>query len=199
MKLEDLKKEYIKTQPSGNNGWYELESKLGVKMEHKYNFLHTRGLALAAFVILLSATVLATAQAAKPGNPLYPVKILSDNTQAKISGNYEMTIEKRAQDVIDSQESQKNLDKATQEYLNTLEEIQQKPKDEEAQKELENTLKEQEQKFQNAQSQYHWDEDRFGEIIRRIRRARGEVEGARDDTNNNRKNNRQNHRSDDDD
>lgn len=186
MKFEELKKEYLKTQTNdylSKNGWSDLQSKLDSQKSDNLIPLYTKGLAIAGFVLLISGALLTTS--AKPGSPLYSLKILSDNTQAKISGNYDMTIEKRAQDVIDSQESQKNLEKATQEYLNTLDQVQQKPKTEDKKKELENILKEQEQKFQEARQKDLWDESKFQEIIRKTRRARGEVEGARDDTNDN--------------
>ena len=69
--------------------------------------------------------IIGVAQAAKPGSPLYQVKILSDNLIAKITGNQEIKIEKRAQEVIDlATGSEEHLDEATKEYQKALDQAQ---------------------------------------------------------------------------
>ncbi len=191
--LEKIKKEYINTQtPShfSQSGWETLQSKLDVQAKYNSHFPPYKMASFTLIAILLLGSILTTAQAAKPGSLLYPLKIVSDDTKAKISGDYDTAIKHRAQDVIDSQASQENFDQAAQQYIQTLQKLQQ-PKNQKNEQALKTTLKEQEQKFRQVQYKDRISQERLREIIRETRKAQGEVEGAKDDWqhNENRRNN----------
>lgn len=185
--LENLKKEYLKIQTPqylNRDGWYEISQKLDSQDKVANSMLFTRGLTFAAVTVLLLGSLFTTSQAAKPGAILYPVKILSDDVVARITGNYEANIEKRAQEVIDTQNSRENFDKASEEYLNTLKKSKRNAQEPDKREQFKKTLEEQEQKLKDAQEEDQSQNEKFKEIIDETRKARGEVEGVKSEFDN---------------
>lgn len=191
MNLEDLKKDYIKTQAPSSN-WINFESKLTAQSPNLRPAI--KG-SLTAFVLstLIFSTVVGSAQAAKPGQTLYPLKILSDNVVAKITGKYEVKIEKRAQDVIDvSQKSESDLDEATKAYSETLEQTKKEAQKTQTQEKFKKTLEVQEQKLKEAQQKNSNVQDKLQDVIERTQEVRGEVKGQSESNPNGNQNSNEN-------
>src|SRR3989344_8935661 len=153
--LQNLRRQYIKTPIPAHfaqNSWLDLSSKLSSAGQiHPSHLRQTVILSIATILLMITA-ITGVAQAAKPGSPLYQVKILSDNLIAKITGNQEIKIEKRAQEVIDlATGSEEHLDEATKEYQKALDQAKQELQKSGRQQEFKEVLEEQEEKFREAQ------------------------------------------------
>jgi hypothetical protein len=180
--LEYLKKEYLKIQTPqylNQEGWHEISQKLESQKRLANSPLFARGLTFAAVAVLFLGMVFTTLQAAKPGSLLYPVKIFSDDITALISGNYEGNIEKRAQDVINVQNSREDFDQAAEEYLKALEKSKQNAQKPEEKQQFKNTLEDQEQKLKNAQKENQPQNEKLKELINKTIEAKGEIEGVK--------------------
>lgn len=206
-KLENLKKDYIKTRLPDYliyDGWRELSLRLETRRSLLPRVL-PKTLALIALMIFISAGVVTSAQAAKPGQALYPIKILSENVYAQVTGNQQFKIERRAQEVIETSDNGESFDEAIKLYEQTIDEAGDKSKDaqEEEKERLREKLEEQEKLFQEAQEQKPQSKKRLEEILERTRRTRGEVKGQKDkkseDQNNEKGKNGDNDHKDDDD
>ena len=182
--LEKLRKEYLKTGPPiylEHHGWQDLSAKLENRKTVDLRLLFGRGLAFTSIVILLFASIVGTAQAAKPGDFLYPIKLLLDEVVAKVVGKQEIKIERRGQEIIDlSSSSSKHLEEAAREYQKALDATKQESEKSGRQQEFKNTLEEQEEKFREAQEKNPTSQDNLEEVIRQTQRAKGEVQGEKD-------------------
>ena len=183
--LEKLRKEYIAVNPPSylsQNGWAELSPQLRPLVGTHYPFLFTRGLALAAIIVLVLSAVWGSSQLAKPGQALYPVKILSDTVVAKVTGNIEFKIQRRAQEVIDqSAKPNGGFEEATKQYQQTLQETKEEAKKEGKSQEFKKTLDENEQDFRNAQQQHPSSQNDLEKVIKHTKEAKGEVQGQKDE------------------
>jgi len=186
--LNNLKKEYLKTEMPHylqNYGWQNLESRLAEVKSPQFSFFPKRAFAFAVLsVIILLISTLAISQKSKPGQTLYPVKVLSDQVYSQVTGNYEATIEKRAQEVIDTSGNGESFEEASKEYQKTLDEAKEKAKDENEEKkeELRKKLEQQEKRFENAQKEENQkSKNRLNDILERTRRTRGEVKGSKNE------------------
>ncbi|GEM_PF-5502152 len=187
-KLESLKKEYLKTKTSDylvNYGWSNLESRLNNQTEQRHlAFINPARIALAfsAFLIIF-AVPFVFSQNAKPGESLYPLKIASDTVTAKVTGNYEANIEKRAQEVIQTSENGESFEEASKQYQQTIDEAKNKAErgDEAKKEELRKKLEEQEKKFEGANKESQKSKKRLEEIRDKTRQIRGEVKGNKDE------------------
>src|SRR3990167_5544083 len=126
-KLENFRKVYIGSGKKNLTLPNILEQLPSQNHPHAYA-LKAATFALAA--VLLTGSVLGVAQAANPGTKLYPLKLLSDEVLAKITGKDELKIEKRAQEVINSTDaSQRQRDEALDQFQKTLEETKKEAKE----------------------------------------------------------------------
>lgn len=179
--LESLRKDYIKTEPTNyliHDGWRDLS----LKLDSKQSRVFPKAFALIALIIFLSSAVVASAQAAKPGQALYPVKILSENVYAQVTGSQQFKIERRAQEVIDlSGKSSDNLDVATQEYQKTLGETKPQNGSEEERQKFTEALEKQEEKFKKAIEKNPQSQEKLQEVIKETEKAKGQVQGQKDE------------------
>ena len=179
--LEELKKEYIKTPiPSylTHDAWFDLQAKLTPNQGFNFSPRFAYGLIFVTFIFLTTG-VYTIAQAAKPASFFYPVKLLSDDILAKITGKQEIKIEKRAQEVIDlSRGPNQQLEEANKQYQKTLEETKTEAAKSGREQELRKTLEEQEQKLRQAQQQNpSW---QLEEAIKKTEEVKGQVQGQKD-------------------
>lgn len=190
-KLESLKKEYLKTKTPNylkNYGWANLQSRLTDQKELGHlPLVNARRVILAFSILLIIFSIpLTFAQTSKPGQSLYQLKIASDKLTAKVTGDYETNIERRALEVIESSENGSSFDEASKQYQQTIDEAKQKAvnEDEKKKEELRKKLEEQERKFQNAKKESEKSKKRLEEVRNRTRQIRGEVKGDKDEEEN---------------
>lgn len=194
--LEKLRREYSKISPATDfkeNGLVNLYQNLNPQKAPNRMIVHIPGLIFATFTLLILGGFLTTAQTAKPGTLLYPLKLLSDNLIAKVSGRPEIKIEKRGQEVLDlARSSQDKLDDAANRYQKTLEETKQEAQKAGRQQEFKNTLEKQEKKFKDATSQDPSLSTRLENTIRQTEETKGQVQGAKDQKKPDKENNQEN-------
>ncbi len=195
--LEKFRKQYLKISPPDYleyYGWQNLSAKLDTKKTTNLNLLFGKGLAFAVITLLLFGGVVGAAQAAKPGDALYPVKLAADETLAKVSGKPEITVEKRGQDIVNlSQKSPEQLDEANKQYQKALDNSANQAKDLGKQEEFKKTLDNQEQKFEREIKRNPQSANRLEKAIEQTQKARGQVKGEKDENHNeqNRSSNRE--------
>jgi hypothetical protein len=101
--LNYLKKEYGKTQATTHlkeSGWGELARRIGFLETPKRNvWLRNFAVAFAVLLLFVFGTY-QVAQAALPGDKLYPVKILSEKVIRGTSGSSQVAIDHRAEEIV---------------------------------------------------------------------------------------------------
>ena len=182
--LEKFRKEYLKIGPSvhlEHHGWQDLYAKLERRQDLGLNLLFGRGLAFASITLLLFASVVGVAQAAKPGDVLYPVKLFSDQIVAQVSGKPEIKVERRGQEVIDlSNHSQEQLDEAAHQYQKSLNEAKNEAEKSGKKEEFNKALETQEQKFKNALENNPRSANGLQRAIEETQKVKGQVQGQKD-------------------
>lgn len=182
--LESLRKEYI-GQPTpvylSQDGWRGLLTQLPGRRTTLVPILLRRALIFASIVVLLSGSLLTAAQAATPGNPLYQIKLLSEDIVVLITGRDELKIERRAQEVIDlSSDSSEHLDEATIEYQEAIRESKPEGQESAVNQKFKQTLEKQEEKFKKAIEKNPALKDKLKEVIEETQKTKGEVKGKKD-------------------
>lgn len=127
--LDQLKQTYLQTQPSKRLvkfGWVNLKILLLDKEQEqilfiRQNFARFMVLSITAFVVVFGSffTLIQAAQAALPGEPLYPVKRLSETIVSTVSRSSQIEVENRASEILDISKKQNQsefLDKTVEEY-----------------------------------------------------------------------------------
>lgn len=114
--LTGLKSEYQKVGATRHlrvSGWEDIRRQIGFP-EPRFGKIWLKNFAITFVLILLFAGSLfvayGTVLAAMPGDPLYPVKILSEKIIQKATGNNQLTIKDRASEIVDLSKKQ-NIDK----------------------------------------------------------------------------------------
>ncbi|GEM_PF-6480155 len=124
-KLKKFQKAYLETEPSGKfleNGWQDLQ----VKMAHSeqtrprlYTF-YSRPVVFAVMLIFLLgsfAGLVGASGNSLPGEPLYPLKRLSEEVVTVTTGSSLVKVDNRAREIIKlSEEDRDKLQKAVEEY-----------------------------------------------------------------------------------
>lgn len=192
--IDKLRKEYIKASPDSLDAlWQDLSGRLPIQNRAR-SLSVTRALIFALTILLATGGLLGAAQAGKPGDLLYPVKLLADEIVANITGKLELKIEKRAEEVIESVKgSPKQQEEALREYQKTLEEIKEQAQKRGKKDQLKEALEKQEEKLKNAQQQNP--SQNLQEAIEHTQTVKGEVQGQKDEkgpSDNNSNQNRQN-------
>lgn len=154
-KLDKIKSQYQNTELPQYliyNGWADLKFTLPIQQNHFWNINLKRGLIFASTCLFVTTTVAGIAQASKPGNTLYPIKTLTQDIKANITGNYQEKVEKRAQDVLDlSTKSQDKLDKAIEKYQKTAKESLEKTKDDQKYNDLNKSIEQHNQEIKKIE------------------------------------------------
>lgn len=154
--LNSIKDQYQNTQMPEYliyNGWADLKFKLPTQQNKFWQTFLSRGLIFATFIMFISTALVGIAQAAKPGEALFPIKTLTEDIKAAITGNYQEKIENRAQDVIDlSTRSQDKLNQAIEKYQQTVKESLEKTKDNQNNDELNKAIEEHNQQIKKIEN-----------------------------------------------
>lgn len=183
--FSDLKRQYLKTEVPPflqTSGQRDLLTRLESGEKPMFSRALGFGFAFALLLVFCTATV-GFSQKAKPGQALYSVKILSENAYSKITGNFDLSIDKRVEEIIEAKdEPNGKFDEATKQYQEAIE----KAKDETNQREedkkdrLRKKLEEQEEKLQEISNQNPKLRKKLEEVVEQTRRTRGEVKGQKD-------------------
>lgn len=103
--LNSLKKEYEKTDASWHlkmSGWLELQKMIdpiGTRKSGRWFKFAATFAVITLFIIGLFGTY-GVALASMPGDALYPVKLLSEKIIQKASGNNQIVIDHRAEEIV---------------------------------------------------------------------------------------------------
>jgi methyl-accepting chemotaxis protein len=133
--LTDLKNEYNKTNATDHlkmSGWSDIADKIGASGPFYkrifMNYFARVSLALIALLVVFFGTY-QIALAALPGEPFYPVKILSEKIIEEVNGNNQVTIDHRADEIIDLSKEQEinsqNLEQVVAEYKENVDQAKQ--------------------------------------------------------------------------
>ncbi|HJY98945.1 MAG TPA: hypothetical protein VJ227_04480 [Patescibacteria group bacterium] len=130
--LEELKKEYEKTKATlhlKSSGWEELRARIGLlEPEPVAPWWKTYALAFSLVALLTGSLIGAyrISLASMPGDALYPVKILSERLIQNATGDNQIAIDHRADEIIILSEKEKTdremLMKVVIEYKEVVEE-----------------------------------------------------------------------------
>lgn len=182
-KIQELKKEYEKIVIPDyliSNGWLDLSLKLPEKGKFSWHLIFARGLVFASIVLFFSGAVVGVSQASKPGDILFPVKVLSEKVAVKAGFNPEISLVRRTNDLIDqSKKDSGATEKASEEYKKTLEQGSQDAQKSGKTKEFKQTLNAQEKKLREAQNEDN-DSEELKEAVEETVKVQGEVKGERD-------------------
>jgi len=186
MKLEEFfkeaRKDYQAVKPPERvsvYGWLELRERLdkrtGIKDILVWFFVRPAVAVALAIVLLVGggAGLIRAANGALPGDSLYPVKRTYENIASAVTGNHEIKVESRANEIIilsqKEEENSQKLQEAVIEYEMTVAEVEQKVNEEEK-KSLKEILKRQKKEFERI-----YEESRSQDEIKKA------IEAADDD------------------
>lgn len=179
-KIEELKNEYQQIVTPDyliSNGWLDLSLKLPEKGMNPLRLIFARGLVFALVILVLSIGVVGVAQASKPGDLLFGVKVFSEKVAVKAGVNPEISVVRRADDLIDqTKKSSEAAEKASEEYKKTLEQSRWDAEERGDTQNFKQTLAKQEQKFTEAQGEDH-DSSELKKAVEETARVQGEVKG----------------------
>ena len=191
MKLEEFfkeaKKDYLGVKPPERvslYGWLELREKLDKKLGLKdilVWFFVRPALAIALAVVLLvggGAGLIRAANGSLPGDSLYPVKRTYENIASAVTGNHEIKVEGRANEIIilsqKEEESTERLKEAVIQYQMTVAQVEEKVNEEER-KSLKETLRRQKREFERI-----YEKSRSRDEIKKAIEAADDDEGEED-------------------
>lgn len=181
--LEKLKSEYhsiVVPDYMISHGWMDLSLKLQAKSGFTWRIFFVRGLIFASFVFFVGTGIIGVSQAAKPGDVLFPVKVLSEKAAIAVGVDPQISVVRRADDLIDlSKNNASGLQKASDAYQKTLDESKQDAVKSGNTKEFKQTLEKQEQKFTEAQKESE-DSKELKRAIEETAKVQGEVKGSKD-------------------
>ena len=158
-KLKKFQKAYLETEPSKKfleSGLQDLQEKIN-HLEQKrlqLRFLYTRPVAFAAILIFILASSIGLVSASTsslPGEPLYPLKRLSEDTIILTTGNNLVKVDNRAREIIKLNEEKKDnskLQRAVEDYKAAVNQATSAGRNKE---ELEEALEQNEAEFHQSQ------------------------------------------------
>lgn len=172
MKLQEFfkqaRKDYLSVTPPERvrlYGWLELQDKLNKKFSVREAFVWFMvrpavAATLAVLVLLVgTASIFVSAKGSLPGETLYPVKRLYEDVASAVSGNEQIKIEGRAQEIIvlsqKEEEDTQKIKEAVVEYEMTVAKVEKKVEEgqtEEFKEQLEKNRKEFEQIYSKSKS-----------------------------------------------
>ncbi len=126
-KLKKFKKAYLETEPSQEfleEGWQDLQEKIAHTEQTRRRFyaFYSRPVVFATTLIFILGSFVGLVGASGnslPGEPLYPLKRLSEDTISLTTGNNLVKVDNRAKEIIKLSEDKKGnskLQKAVAEY-----------------------------------------------------------------------------------
>ncbi len=184
-KLRNFKDYYLKGTPGDeqvNLGWKKLQAQLdSTPTQGRFYFPYFKqSAAFLAILIFCSTALVSLAQAADPGTPLYPVKLLADQIAAKVTDQPQLKVEKRAQDVINiskKQSSSPKLNEAAKQYNKTLDQTAKEVEDNPTHKqEFNKALNKQEKELDDAIKQNPQSEKELQKVLEDTKRVKNKLE-----------------------
>ncbi|MBI2338448.1 hypothetical protein HYU95_04675 [Candidatus Daviesbacteria bacterium] len=187
-KLKEFKKYYEKVEPSRNfmeQGSKNLQDRIlqleKSKTERRFYYLRPFALAVFTFFVLIviSGGLVQASQKALPGEPLYPVKRLSEDVTARISGNQVNRVENRAGEIVELSKkgkSSKQVQKAVEEYKEAVDQAKRSRKNTD---DIEKRLEEHEREFEQIKKGSSGEE--IDEAIEISKRGRNDEDKKKDE------------------
>lgn len=182
--LVKAKKEYLETplpEYLMYDGWRDVRIKLEPSGWSLWGLIFKRGFVFAAVTLLFLGSVVGAAQAAKPGDKLYSVKVLADRVLAQVTGNYEVKVQRRAAEVIETSKSIESTpagDQASREYQKALDEAKMKAVRSGTQEDLLETLEKQEEKFKKESDGNGLNKGKLDEAIEQTEKVKDEIQNV---------------------
>lgn len=153
-------------------GWKEISGKIDGGWQSKFSFLTKSWAAAILSVMLLVAggfVFSRSVKAALPGEPLYGVKIFSENVVAGATGDNQIKIDNRAEEIVDlvekKSEDEESLKKVSEEYSREVERNRERSRD---------SGEERERLRENLEE----DHKEFDEAVRRFPEAEEDIKDA---------------------
>lgn len=189
--LELARKNYIKSSVGDvDQSWADLQTRLPAQQHFYLPKSRSKTLIIAA--VLLTLASVQTIEAAKPGQLLYPVKLLSDEVIAEISGKLDYKVNRRAQEIIDlSEGNSSNLEEAQTQYQQTLEDVKREAQKSGRQEQFDKILEQQQQQFEKAIEKNPSAQSHLEEAIKKTKEAKGLIKGTQEEQPQNPKGNHQ--------
>lgn len=186
--LRKFKKIYLETGPSQEfleDGWRDLQEKIAHTEQNRARFwmYYSRPVVFAIILIFILGSSIGLVKASAsslPGEPLYPLKRLSEDTISLTTGNNLVKVDHRAKEIVKLNEDKKGsgkLQKAVEEYKTAVFQATNTGWNKE---ELEKELIQNEADFH--QSQGTASNEYIQEAIETSRRGRGGVEEENKDS-----------------
>ncbi len=199
-KLRKLKKQYDSFEPSDalvRHGWQALKNELEpanppAKKGFRYRVFLASLLALTFLGFSFGAVY--ASQKTLPGDTLYPVKKISEDLTVLVSGNKHVKVEKRAEEVIQAVEDNKNkevIQRAVKNYQDEVFEIKKDSEKSGKNQEFEKQLENHEQKFEDVIKKDSSSNEEIKRAIEVSKKGRGddgqkeEPDDSREDENGN--------------
>lgn len=106
--LKQLKEYYRKEELNSDQLerlWLQLSAKLPDKQDAVHRYSPSFAMASLLIIVVLGLSF-QLVSAAQPSSALYPVRLIADNLGARVTGNYDKVLEKRAEDIIKAAKKQ---------------------------------------------------------------------------------------------
>jgi len=180
--LKESKREYLETplpEYLKYDGWRDLRVKLEPRGWSLWGMAFKRGVVFLAAALFFLGSLVGVAQAAKPGDKLYTVKVLADKIFAQVTGNYEVKVQRRAAEVIEtsrSNESTRAADRANREYQKALDEAKVKAVGSGKRENFKKILERQEEKFKKESESNDQTKERLDDVIKQTEKVKDEIQ-----------------------
>lgn len=180
--LKNYKRIYLEEKISKQaieKSWDTVRRRLPQQDEPK-KYYYPAAFMFASMLLFFFLGTIGVSQASRPGDVLYPVKVLSDKVAAKVTGNYHTKVEKRATEVIrEADRSPERLEEATKAYKDSLEQAKREAqRDSKDKPEIRKTLEKQEERLKNIHASSSASQKLIRETVSQTQRVREEVKGV---------------------
>lgn len=182
--LKQIRKSYLAIESPADfkkYGWLALRKEIEAHEKQRFVFLpiFARNIVFATITLILLGGgfvgLVKASQSSLPGDRLYPLKRFSETVIIAVSGDKQVRVEKRAEEIVGVAE-QKNdqtiLKKSVEEYQKAVSETKQEAKKSGKIEEFQAKLKKQEEKFQAVSDQIPAAEAVLKEAIEVTRRGK---------------------------
>lgn len=141
-----------------NGQWEMLQTRLPIRQENNSRFVYRSAFLVSLLLLIVVGGTVGAAQAARPGDILYSVKVLSDRIVAKVTNKPQVMIEKRAEELIKEAKSEEHngtterIKEAAKEYENAIENTKKNVKGAQVRQEVHETIASQESKLKEVKT-----------------------------------------------
>ena len=183
--IQQLKEFYKQTtirQDRVDELWMQLSNKLPDKQDTAHRYSPSFAMASLLVIVILGLSF-QVVSAAKPTSILYPVRLLADTIGAKVTGNYDLVVEKRADDIINAakKKSPAAIHEAAKAYTDSLENVKTASSSSEKKGHVREALKRSEQKLKTITPANPQSKSIIDNAIKSTSQTVQDVKGARND------------------